>query len=145
MKRDKCTVSGKAQSRIKAAAEQIRIVRRDRGSAAHGDSLLNSALRSMSGGNIREAAIALEKFKQCPDLSNEHATLTSIACRHLRSKWVLIWTALKNIMKVTSLATGIWKALLVLTGNPINSAVLIMEEGFKWTYQEKLQKASHSA
>lgn len=141
MKRDKCPVSCKAQSRIKAAAEQIRIVRRDRGSAAHGDSLIDSALRSMSGGNTREAMIALEKFRHCPDLSNAHATLIDIACRHIRSKWVWVWIILRYSMKPVSWAIGIWKTLA--TGNPINSYVMDVRI-FLWIYRMKQWRLSHA-
>lgn len=135
MNRDKFPVV-KGRSRIKAAADQIRIVRRERGRSTHGDSLLDSALHSMSTGNTREAVIVLEKFGQCPDLSNAHATLVCIACRHLRSKWVLPWTALKPVMKIASWATGIWQTLS--TGNPINSFVVVKTTGEAlWIFQKK--------
>ena len=91
MRRDRKSTD-KAQSRITAAADQIRIVRRERGRTAHGDSLLDSALRSMAVGDAGNAMIALKQFGQCPDLSNAHATVIRIACKHLRSRWPM-WTS----------------------------------------------------
>lgn len=135
--RDKQLVSKQERSRIDAAIKQINIVRRERGCSKNGNSLLDSALQSMSDGNIKEALIALKKFKHCLDLSNEHSALIDVACEYLRPKRYMHLDYRKLIAEVAFWIIGkAWQMLP--TGNSINSfVVMIFQGGLLWICPEK--------
>ena len=79
------------------AVRNIRTVRRTRGRNATGDSLLQSAIAAVSSNDSASASQLLEQFVQCPDLTNEHRLLITIACRKLKPFWLKAWQVISKV------------------------------------------------
>jgi len=116
--------TGAKQLRFKAARSQIALVRRERGSSAHGEVLLLSALRSLSREDGGAAFKALNQFRQVPDLSNQHRLIIKIACSKLRLSGILSWNSIQQVLKVVSLLLSILAACR--SRLPLNYKILFL-------------------